>query len=340
MRKYLLFTLLLLLLNIIWQCSPKTVAKLDSPVLVPDTLKKESVEITPPEELDYEALALDGRKLYRPVDSSASHQKKDSLLAISSQNFVENPTDLENIIWLGRRTAYLWRYREAIDIYTEGIQHHPESPELYRHRGHRYISIRELEKAIADFQRAAALSKDRNVQLEKDGIPNKLNMPLSNLQFNIYYHWGLAHYLKGEFERAKDLYEKCMDYSINSDLLVATSDWLYMSYRRMGAADTADWAALRFVNEGMTIIENQSYYDRCLLYKGLKKPEDLLQPQTTDLESQLNLVTYGYGVGNWYLYNGNEEKAKEIFHNILATDYWSAFGYIAAEADLVRLSGK
>ena len=56
----------------------------------------------------------------------------------------------------------------------------------------------------------------------------------------------------------------------------------------------------------------------------------------SDLANELNLVTQGYGVANWYLYNGQTEKANEIFDMIVQNSYWAAFGYIAAEAELNR----
>lgn len=74
----------------------------------------------------------------------------------AKKNFQANP-DEDNTIWLGRRTAYLGKYKEAIDIYTRGMEKFPKSYKLYRHRGHRYISTRQFKKAIADFKKAAEL---------------------------------------------------------------------------------------------------------------------------------------------------------------------------------------
>lgn len=278
-------------------------------------------------------IGFTGTKHYPPSESVASKQKKDSLLAIAQTKFDENPDSLDYIIWLGRRTAYLWQYDKAIEIYSDGLEKHPNSPELYRHRGHRYISIRDLDKAIADFEKAAELVAGRPIQIEPDGIPNSINQPLSNLQFNIWYHWGLAYYLKGDFAKAAEIYEKCMDFTINADLIVATVDWLYMALRRDGRKDEATrW--LRYVDPDMRIIENKSYFYRLLMYKGKYAIEDLYNFEPESLDAQLDLVTQGYGVGNWYFYNDDVEKAKAIYEQLLATDYWSAFGYIAAEADM------
>ncbi len=282
-----------------------------------------------------EVKSLNGKILLPPQDSPASKAKKDSLLAIARQDFEADPDNLQNIIWLGRRTAYLWNYQDAINIFTEGLKKFPDSPELYRHRGHRYVTIRQFDRAIADFENAARLAEGRPLEIEPDGIPNKLNQPLSNLHFNIYYHWALAHYLKGDFEKADSLYQITMKWSDNPDLMVATADWQYMTWRRLGKNDEAA-QLITNIPDTLQLIENDSYYNRLLMYKGLKKPEDLLDFTKNDLDAQLDLVTQGYGVGNWYFYHGELEKATEVFHKILDTEHWSAFGYIAAEADLAR----
>ncbi len=282
-----------------------------------------------------EVKSLNGKILLPPQDSPASKAKKDSLLAIARQDFEADPDNLQNIIWLGRRTAYLWNYQDAIDIFTEGLKKFPDSPELYRHRGHRYVTIRQFDRAIADFENAARLAEGRPLEIEPDGIPNKLNQPLSNLHFNIYYHWALAHYLKGDFEKADSLYQVTMKWSDNPDLMVATADWQYMAWRRLGKNDEAA-QLIANIPDTLQLIENDSYYNRLLMYKGLKKPEDLLDFTKNDLDAQLDLVTQGYGVGNWYFYHGELEKATEVFHKILDTEHWSAFGYIAAEAELAR----
>jgi len=285
-----------------------------------------------PFEKKQEATTVDGKPLFTIEDSPAAYRKKDSLLQIAKNNFLETPDNLDNIIWYGRRTAYLSNHNEAIQIFTEGMKKFPNSPELYRHRGHRYISTRQFNKAIADLEKAAKLALGRDLEIEPDGLPNKLNIPLSNLQFNIYYHLGLAYYLDTQFEKAKTAYLKCMEYSVNPDLLTATVDWLYMTYQRLGEKENAN-NLLEAITEDMKIIENKSYHNRLLMYKGLKQPNDLLNLEKTGEDNRIDIVTQGYGVGNWYFYNGDKEKAVDIFKKVIASDYWSAFGYIAAEVD-------
>ena len=259
-------------------------------------------------------------------------------LAEAQQNFDSNPDSVDHIIWLGRRLAYLYQYRDAIKVYSDGLEKHPDSYRLLRHRGHRYISTRQFSEAISDLERAAFLIRDiDSVMVEPDGQPNSQNIPLSNTAFNIWYHLGLAYYLQGNFDKAISAYKKCLEVSVNNDLLVATTDWLYMTYRKTGNDDAAA-ILIEPITKRMKIIENESYRKRILMYKGELDPERLLSlKQTNDPGQDIDLVTQGYGVANWYLYNGQLEQAREILERIVTTNSWSAFGYIAAEVDLMNL---
>lgn len=286
-----------------------------------------------------EAVGFDGTKHFAVHDAPVIQRQKDSLLFIASQNYRKDSTDIRNIIWYGRRLGYLTRYRDAIEVYTKGIRLHPRSAELYRHRGHRYISIRAPKKAVADLMKAASLIGDRPLQMEQDGLPNHLERPLSSLQYNIWYHLGLAHYLQQNYKEAQIAFETCMHYSTNPDLLCATSDWLYMTYRRQGKREEPK-KLLENITPDMQLIENSAYHKRLLMYKGILSPDDILTSKRTAAGRQLDMATQGYGVANWYLYNGEAQKAVDIFHRILRTSYWPAFGYIAAESDLEYLHAR
>ena len=72
------------------------------------------------------------------------------------------------IIWLGRRTAYLGNYQEAIDLFTDGANRYPRDARMFRHRGHRWITLRKFDRAIADLTRAATLIRGQEDQIEPD----------------------------------------------------------------------------------------------------------------------------------------------------------------------------
>ncbi len=287
-----------------------------------------------------EATSLFGKPLIRIRLSDTQTRALEEALKEALENYEQNHADIENIIWYGRRLAYLWRYQDAVEVFSSGIALHPNEPRLYRHRGHRWITLRKFDNAIKDFEKALDLIKVHDIpdEMEPDGQPNAAGIPTSSLYTNIYYHLGLAYYLIGHFERAVTNFELCLKYADNRTMQVATLDWLYMAYRKNEEHDKAT-ELLTTVSADWEIIENHAYFRRLLMYKGELNPDRLLTNSDSEDESltDLDLATYGYGLGNWYLLNGESEQARLMFERVLRGKYWSAFGYIASESELLRL---
>ena len=290
-------------------------------------------QAAPPASQTPEAVSLFGKPLVSVPPTGEQKTRLDADLARAQADYDRTPSSGEATIWLGRRLAYLGRFRDAIEVYSRGIQQHPTEARLYRHRGHSYITIRKLDLAVADLARASQLIAGKPDEVEPDGAPNRAGIPRSTLQSNIWYHLGLAYYLQGDFARALDAYREGMQVSrVNDDMLVATSDWLYMTLRRLKRDEEAR-RVLEPIREQMDILENTAYHARLLMYKGVRSPESVLNLNTAD---DVQIATQGYGVGNWYLVNGDRQRAREIFERVVAGSAWQAFGYIAAEADLKR----
>ena len=277
-----------------------------------------------------EATSLGGTPLFppSPIPNQARLEKD-----LQEAQSVADPTTADAMVWIGRRYGYLWRYQDAIAQFTKGIERYPNDPRFYRHRGHRYITVRQFDKAAADFEKAASLIKGKPDEIEPDGAPNPAGVPRSTLQFNIWYHLGLAYYLQGNYPKAYDAYVECMKVSNNDDSVTATSDWMWMTLMRLNRkADAAQ--VLERITPKMDILENASYHRRLLMYKGLDKPEALLDTAKAD---DTTIATQGYGVGNYYYVTGNTAKAREVFQKVTSGGGWNAFGFIAAEADLQRI---
>jgi len=278
---------------------------------------------------NYEAISLLGDTLR----SKAPSPQLIDRAKIHEENFNADPS-VENWIWHGRFIAYQGKYNEAIDFYGKGIKKFPNDARLYRHRGHRYISIRKYDKAIADFTKAAELREGMENEIEPDGAPNAQNIPVSSLHGNIYYHLGLAHYLKGELVPALAAFKKAVAASRMDDNVVSGTHWIYMILRLMGRDEEAI-TVLDPINKNMKIIENFAYYELCLFYKGELTLEELTKSEDGALS---NDDAVNYGLGNWYLYNGEKEKAREVYEAILEKNVWAPFAHIAAEADLARMN--
>ena len=84
----------------------------------------------------------------------------------------------------------------------------------------------------------------------------------------------------------------------------------------------------------MNIIENQAYHQLCLFYK---QDIDLAVLETYDAGGVMG-VGLAYGLANWHAYRGDHERAEEQLSRIIEQSSWAAFGYIAAEADIARMS--
>src|SRR5262249_41634016 len=102
----------------------------------------------------------------------------------------ETDPSADNLIWLGRRIAYLGHYKHAIKVFTRGVEKFPDDARFLRHRGHRLITLRCFDLAIKDLNHASKLIKGKPDQIEPDGLPNARNIPTSTLQSNIWYHLG------------------------------------------------------------------------------------------------------------------------------------------------------
>lgn len=283
---------------------------------------------------DPETFSLFGEPLFKTPLRADILERQKKLYDEALTNYEANPEDAENIIWLGRRTAYIGDFRKSIAIYSMGIKKHPTDPRMYRHRGHRFITLRFFDQAISDFEKAAELIKGKPDEIEPDGIPNERGIPVSSLHFNIWYHLGLAYYLKADFEKALHAYDMCMRASEIDDKVIATAHWYYMTLRRLDREAEAK-KILENITEDMDVIENYHYHKCLMMYKGKNKPEALMK-EAYEM-GDLGLVTIGYGVANWYHYTGDEEKAADILREIVAVEGWAGFGYIAAEADLYHM---
>lgn len=299
----------------------------------PSALKSQDGNSVGEDRANEPVVSLRGEPLWpRPLEE-ARRLEFEAKLDDARRSFLENPRDVDTIIWLGRRTAYLGRYREAVEIYTSGLRLFPDSAKLFRHRGHRFLTLREIDRAIEDLERATELIRGEPDEVEPDGLPNPANLPTSTNHSNIWYHLGLAYYVKGDFERALRCYRECLRFAAYShDMLCATSYWTYMTCRRLGLGDEAE-RAVESIDRSMKILENFAYHELVGLFRGDLLLDAIWPPEGGESVAR---ATLAYGIGNWHLINGREDEAFRIFEGIMDGGEWPAFGYLAAEAELAR----
>ena len=246
----------------------------------------------------------------------------------NSKNNINPTQTIETITLLGDtlRSTEIEKGKSFDQFKSAQITYFANDARFYRHRGHRYISTRQYDNAISDFEKAVQLIDQKKDQIEPDGLPNAKNIPLSTLHGNIWYHLGLAYYLKNDMNNALKAFNNRSVTHKYDDNIVSGGHWLYMIYRRLNKIEESI-AVVNEVYQNMDIIENMSYHQSCLFYKGVLKESELVIDEVAL-----------YSLANWYVYEKNDTlKAKTYYQKLLSTGNPYSFAYIAGEADWVRL---
>lgn len=284
-----------------------------------------------------EAESLLGEPLYRPAFAPDRRARLERDLAEARARLDAEPDSEEAIIWVGRRLAYLGRFNEALDTFTAGLERHPDSYRLLRHRAHRYLTLRRIDDAIDDLVKASRQVIRVADQVEPDGAPNAAGIPRSTDRFNIYYHLGLGYYLRAEYRKAASHFSAALDTPlVNDDLRVAVNAWVINCYAR-------DWVTgrtwvehtLKRLPTEFELVENHAYADLIELHRGTLTPEAVMAKADA---APAEFATRAYGVSVWLRLNDRNEEAHTLLQSIIERGNWPAFGHLAAEADLARMA--
>jgi tetratricopeptide (TPR) repeat protein len=231
-------------------------------------------------------------------------------VAHAESTLAADPRNVEKILQLGLAQAGIRAYREAIATFTRAIAIAPDSGILYRWRGHRYLSVRQLDIARADLEHGLALD---------------------STLYGCWYHLGVVKYVTGDFGGAADAFAHALPLAPNAEEHAGSIDWGWMSLSRAGRADDAQaWLARN--SDSIPVVN--AYTRRLDLYRGRMTPEQLITPADTQ---DIQVATLKYGLGNWYLLHGDTAQARAAFEASVASGGWPAFGFIASEAELRRL---
>lgn len=225
----------------------------------------------------------------------------------------QTPAPADEALARCRSLAAASKHQEAIAACSESLRLHPDNPEALRDRGHYFLNLGQVEPALADLTRAAQLTKtDRGV----------------------YYHLGVAYYLKGDFARAATAYQSCLDNSKGTDRIECEA-WLYPSLVRAGRKQDAA-SLLATVTDDPAVTGHPAWYlDRLLLFKGLRTEEQVAA--NLNAEGGLSMSSIGYSLGLWHLLSGRQQRAREYFEKAIATGFTPAWGYRCSEAELTRM---
>jgi tetratricopeptide (TPR) repeat protein len=276
-----------------------------------------------------------GTALFPPPLDAARESLRQEALREAQADRDARPQDPEAWIWVGRQEAYLGLYREAIATFTEGFERFPDDARFLRHRGHRWITLREFAQAVDDLTRAAAMMGEAGAEIEPDGLPNAAGIPLTTLAFNVYYHRALALYLMEDLGRAEAAWRETLAVSDNPDLDVAARYWLHLTLRKRGE-DAEAARLIADVHPDAPLLENATYRDLLLHLRGDLTAEEVLARATAG-GGGLPAVTALYGLAMGALLSGEAVEGMRTLQAILDRPMeWAAFGAIAAEVEVAR----
>jgi len=248
-----------------------------------------------------------------PAGAEYRAQADTGPIARAQAALAAEPRSIPRIIALGVAQSGARQFREAIETFTRGLVIAPDDPMLYRWRGHRYLSLREFARARADLLRG---------------------YQLDSTNYGILFHLGVLEFVEGDFDGAARMFTRAQPRAPDGGELAGSTDWLWMSLSRAGRAVEAR-AMLARRPDTLPAPPGYAYVSRLKLYRGELAPETLISASdTTDVQ----VATLNFGLGNWYLVRGDTARAKAAFERAVRSGGWPGFGFIAAEAELARLS--
>jgi tetratricopeptide (TPR) repeat protein len=233
-------------------------------------------------------------------------------IARAQQALAADPRNVDKIIALGVAQSGARQFREAIQTFSHGLAIAPDNALLYRWRGHRYLSVREFDRALADLTKGARL--DSTI-------------------YGIWYHLGVLRFLRGEFAAAAAAFSRARPLAPNAGELAGSYDWGWMSLSRAGRTTEARTLVASMPDSVPRAAAN-AYAQRLRLYRGDLGPEAVFTPADT---GDVQVATLSFGLGNWYLVRGDKAKAREWFQRSIKSGGWPAFGFMASEVALRHL---
>lgn len=231
-------------------------------------------------------------------------------IAQAERQLSDDPRNVERIIALGLAQSGARQFREAIATFTRGLALEPDNPTLLRWRGHRYLSVREMDRAREDLTRG---------------------LRLDSANYGILYHLGIVRFAEGDFEGAARAFASAQPRAPNAGELAGATDWLWMALARAGKSAEAK-AMLDRRPDSLPV--SNAYTQRLRLYRGEIEPDAVITAADT---SDVAVATLSYGVGNWLLVRGDTARARTWFERSVGSGGWPAFGFILSEVELRRL---
>ena len=259
---------------------------------------------------------------------TSSKEWFDGDLEVANIVFKAAPLKESSFSWKGRREGFLGNYATAIEIFTEGLVHFPESYALHRYRGYFLVRNYQFEQGIADFRRAEELISQLDVSPSQSGIPGKSNFSPSTFKRNIYYYLAQSSMATGDYNTVLEYMDKAVEVNElrdEDDILVSTTYYKYMALRKLDRIEEAE-ALIKDISGGLDIIENFDYHDAIKFLQGR-----ITRAQVLNRAGDLGKYT----VAMMDHFEDDNDSAQKLWTEVTADNHK---GYWLAEAELLNLN--
>ena len=278
-------------------------------------------------------------------------------------------SDIDRAVLAARLRGYLGDHLDAVDLLDDALERHPGNFRLLHQRGCKRLLAHDIRGAKADLTEAAALltqepdtheyyrndviadvialvlgrepRREQSPRVTPESVADHRHVATGTVHSSVLHHLGVAHYLERDFASAAALFERAQQAAVEDHQRMSALDWQYMSLRRDGRRAEAGEALLRAGHLHFDPEELDSpsvrnslrscYLQRLMMYSGQLGPADLLRNESS---RPLAVATLGYGVGNWYLYNGNPAAAERAFARVVELGEPGSLGYLAAQVEV------
>ena len=278
-----------------------------------------------------QALSLLGDTLWSIRFPSMEGQVRVRRLVEAQRRARTDPGDQAAQLLLGRRTAEMGRFREALEIYQTAIDADATDARLWRRQGELLLLLREPDRAADRLEQAVARAKahpSAKEFLESDdgGLVG------TSILHGSYWLLGVAHYVRGDLRRSLEAFGEAARTASNADEAANTAVWLFFLLHQHGRrAEAAE--IVRAFPADAPVISSGAEQRLLLALRGDVSYDSLRRETLSAAPETENLYRYGLAVG---LMSSDESTGGEMLRDLVRLGAWGNLVAVAAEAELAR----
>jgi tetratricopeptide (TPR) repeat protein len=192
-------------------------------------------------------------------------KKPDSALVFFEKAYAKSPDDYNNILGLGETYMHLKQYKNAIDIYSKGIDLTGGEPILFGLRGKAYMVAKDYKSAIKDFELINSIRETPMITYDLGSCYYRLDnynekaltylkraIVLAPDKASYYVTLGWAYYLRNEFKNSIKYSELALEIDAKNSIAGYNLALVYLRLKKFSLARTLykDFAEINFKEKG------------------------------------------------------------------------------------------